>query len=549
MVNPLFFQSLGIIVVSAAVLVMVGRLIKMPAIVVYLLAGILIGPIMGWVEMNPALALISEAGIALLLFLVGLELSFAKIRDVGKVAIFAGIGQVIFTAAGGYVLCWILDFPMMDALFLATALTFSSTVVVVKLLDEKGELDSLYGRIAVGIFLVQDLVVIFILTFLAGLSGVGEMDAGKIVLGLGKAFSGMAMLLLLSLLASRYLLPRPFRWAARSPEVLLIWALSWCFLLVLAAHAFGLSLEVGAFLAGLSLAQLPYNDDLRRRVHPLMNLFIAVFFVSLGVRMETSGTSAYLLPTLVLSLFVLIGNPLIFMAIITRMGYRRETSFLTSVTVAQISEFSFIFAGMGMSRGLIGAEIMAIIAVIGLVTIAISSYMIIYNHPLHRFCERYGLLNWRIFNSSNHAEDAASAIHEPHQSGHVIVVGMNSLGRKLVRELVARGEAVLALDTDPVKLEGLPGKQLLGNAEYHSVLQEAGLERAKLLVSALRIEDANDLLAYRCQVANVPCAIHVIDLSVVDNLLDLGADYLMIPKVDGVKEQVKLLRKMGVIQA
>jgi Kef-type K+ transport system membrane component KefB len=549
MINALFFQSLGIIVVSAAVLVMVGRLIKMPAIVVYLLAGILIGPMLGWVAMNPALTLISEAGIALLLFLVGLELSFAKIRDVGKVAILAGIGQVVFTAAGGYVLCWLLGFPLMDALFLATALTFSSTVVVVKLLDEKGELNSLYGRIAVGIFLVQDLVVIFILTFLAGLSGAGELDAGKITIGLAKAFSGMTMLLLLSLLASRYLLPRPFRWAARSPEMLLIWALSWCFLLVLAAHAFGLSLEVGAFLAGLSLAQLPYNDDLRRRVHPLMNLFIAVFFVSLGVRMDTSGTTSNLIPTLILSVFVLIGNPLIFMIIITRMGYSRKTSFLTSVTVAQISEFSFIFAGMGMSRGLIGAEIMAMTAVIGLITIAISSYMIIYNEALHRFCERCGLLNFRIFKSSNHAENAAIATHEAHLANHIIVVGMNSLGRNLVIQLHARGESVLALDTDPVKLLGLPGKQLLGNAEYLSVLQEAGIDHAKLLISALRIEDANDLLAYRCQAAKIPCAIHVVDLSVVDNLLDLGADYLMIPKVDGVKAQVKLLREMGVIQS
>jgi Kef-type K+ transport system membrane component KefB len=146
-------------------------------------------------------------------------------------------------------------------LFLATALTFSSTVVVVKLLDEKGELDSLYGRIAVGIFLVQDLVVIVILTFLAGMGGGEEMDATRIATGLGKAFGGMAVLLLLSLLASRYLLPRPFRWAARSPDVLLVWALSWCFLLVLAAHAFGLSLEVGAFLAGLE----PRTASLQRR--------------------------------------------------------------------------------------------------------------------------------------------------------------------------------------------------------------------------------------------------------------------------------------------
>ena len=532
--------------VAAAVMVMIGRLIRMPAIVVYLLAGVLIGPVLGWVEMSASLDLISEKGIALLLFLVGLELSFNKIRDVGKVAIAAGLGQVVFTAAGGYVLCWLLGFGVMDALFLATALTFSSTVVVVKLLDEKGELNSLYGRIAVGIFLVQDLVVIVILTFLAGLSG--GVDAVKVTMGLLKAFGGMTALLVISLLASRYLLPRPFAWAARSPDVLMIWALSWCFLLVLGAHAFGLSLEVGAFLAGLSLAQLPCNDDLRRRVHPLMNLFIAVFFVSLGVRMEGGGAAANWWPTVVLTLFVLIGNPFIFMVIIRRMGYDKATSFLTSVTVAQISEFSFIFAGMGLSRGLIGPEILSITALVGVATIAVSAYMILYNHQLLKWCDKLGILDWRIFSPGRKVEAADPSSHGPAFSGHVIVVGMNSLGRRIVRDLHERGETVLAVDTDPEKLRDLPGHAMVGSVDYLSVLRDAGFERAKLLVSALRIEEVNDLLAYRCQSAGIPSAIHVVDFSVIDNLLDLGADYLMVPKVDGVKAQLKTLREMEVLK-
>lgn len=547
MIDALFSQSLGIIVVSAAVLVMLGRLIRMPAIVVYLLCGVLIGPVLGWVEMSEALELISETGIALLLFLVGLELSFHKIRDVGKVAIAAGLGQVIFTAVGGYVLCWLLGFSVMEGLFLATALTFSSTVVVVKLLDEKGELDSLYGRIAVGIFLVQDLVVILILTFLAGLQGGETMDAGKITLGLAKAFGGMSLLLVLSLLASRYLLPRPFHWAARSPDMLLVWALTWCFVLVLAAHWLGLSLEIGAFLAGLSLAQLPYNDDLRRRVHPLMNLFIAVFFVSLGVKMDASGATTHWWPTLVLILFVLIGNPFIFILIITRMGYTARTSFLTSVTVAQISEFSFIFAGLGMASGLIGPEILSIIALVGVATIAVSAYMILYNHGLFTFCERLGLLRWRIFRTSGMADQDKSADHHLRLSQHVIVVGMNTLGRDIVHRLCERGETVIAVDTDPMKLEGLPCRTLHGSVEYLTVLEEAGYDRAKLLVSALRIEQVNDILAYRCQLAKVPCAVHVVDVSVADSLLDLGAAYLMIPKVDGVKAQIRKLKEMGVI--
>lgn len=264
-----FLPQLGATVLAAAVFAAIGRRLKVPAIVAYLLAGLLLGPATGWLKVGPPLALMSETGIALLLFLVGLELSLKKIKDVGKVAVVAGLGQVVFTAAGGYAICWWLGFPPMEALFLATALTFSSTVVVVKLLDEKGHLDRLYGRIAVGVFLVQDLVVIVVLTIIAGLSGGGDAVRPAEI---ARAFGGMALLMGAALAAARWVLPRPFAWAARSPGMLFVWALGWCFLMVSAAHALRLSLEIGAFLAGLSLAQLPYSGDLRRRVHPLMKI-------------------------------------------------------------------------------------------------------------------------------------------------------------------------------------------------------------------------------------------------------------------------------------
>ena len=323
-----FLESLGIISISAAVLVAIGRAVRMPAIVVYLLCGVLLGPVLGWVGMDKGLELISETGIALLLFLVGLELSIAKVKDVGKVALFAGLLQVGLTAGLGYLIGLALGLGPMPALFLGVAMAFSSTVVVVKLLEEKGELESLYGRIAIGVLLVQDLVVIMLLTFLAGLSGDdGGLDVGAIGWGLAKAFGGMAVLLAVALIASKYLLPKPFRWAAGSPEVMMVWALSWCFLMVFGAHAFHLSLEVGAFLAGMSLAQLPYNEDLRRRVNPLMNFFVAVFFVTLGIRIDLDGASAQVGTALVLSVFVIIGKPLLFLLILGLSGYGQKPHF------------------------------------------------------------------------------------------------------------------------------------------------------------------------------------------------------------------------------
>lgn len=300
-------------------------------------------------------------------------------------------------------------------------------------------------------------------------------------------------------------------------------------------------LEIGAFLAGISLAQLPYSHELQRRVHPLMNFFLAVFFVSLGVQMEFGGALQHAVAALVLSLFVLLGNPFIFMFIITRTGYGRRTSFLTSVTVAQISEFSFIFAAMGLASGLIDESILSLIGVVGVVTIAASSYMILYNHELYGVVSRAGLL--RMFSASG--EDPTPAASGP--TGHVIVVGMNALGRRLVELLSDRGEQVVAVDTDPHKLEGLPGTAVLGSADHFAVLEEANLPEARLLISALQIEDTNILLTWWGRKLGVPVSIHAFDQSVVEELEATGAKHLMHSKNTGVQRIAAELRRAGVL--
>jgi Kef-type K+ transport system membrane component KefB len=534
-------QELGFIVLGAAGCMVLAHVLRIPSIVAYILAGLLLGPLLGLLEVTETIHLISEVGIALLLFLVGLELSLEKIKDVGKVAVVAGVGQVIFTAAGGLGFCLLLGFDLMESIFIATALTFSSTVVVVKLLDQKGELDAVYGRIAVGIFLVQDLVVVVALTFLAGLGRDQGMEPLEMLSSIGLAFLGMAVLLVAAGVAARWILPKLLGWVASSQETLLVWALAWCFIFVVGAEVMELSLEIGAFLAGLSLAQLPYNDDLRRRVHPLMNFFIAVFFVSLGIQMEFGAVGQAWLPAVLLSLFVLLGNPFIFMLIISRMGYGERTSFLTSVTVAQISEFSFIFAAMGLSAGLIGDEILSLIAVVGLVTIGVSSYMIIHNHPLYAWISATGIL--RLFRAP---EGEEPMLEKELRSGHILVVGMNSLGRRIVEHLHDEGYEVLAVDTDPVKLQGLPCDTLLGNVEYPAVLEEAGLERARLLVSAVHIEEVNRLLAYRAKRAGIPSAINSFDPAMAQELRSLDVTHLINSQKLGVDRIAQHLKDEGV---
>lgn len=535
-------RDFGLILVVGTLFLLVGRRVRTPSIVAYILAGLVLGPATGLVGETVTVELIAEAGIALLLFLVGLELSFDKIRDVGRVALIAGFGQIALTALGGFAIAVPFGFSAMESLVLATALTFSSTVVVVKLLGQKRELDTLYGRIAVGIFLVQDLVVIILLTLIAGLGTGGDTDAGTLARNLLRAFGGMLLLLAAAIGAARWLLPRLFGWIAPSNDGLFIWSLAWCFLFVLGAELFHLSPEIGAFLAGISLAQLPFNLELRRRVAPLMNFFVAVFFVSLGVGMELGAASQYWLAAVVLSVFVLVGKLLIFVWIIARLGYGERTAFLTSVTVAQISEFSFIFGAAAVAAGLIDEALISLIAVVGVVTIALSAYMIQHSGQLYAFVRERGLLRW-LRAAAEPAEETAA-----HRTGHVIVVGMNALGRRIVRELADRGEHVLAVDTSADNLAALPARTMLGNAEHVTVLEEADIRDAKLLVSTLQIEETNQMLAYWGRRFGVPTSIHAFEQSLVDDLNEAGATHLILSKAAGTRRIADAFRRAGVFE-
>lgn len=542
-------RDLGVILVTAAVFALLARSIRIPSIVAYILAGLLLGPVSGLLEVSEGVELASEIGIALLLFLVGLELSFAAIRDLGKVALVGGTVQVTVSALVGAALALVLGYSTQDAVFLGVALSFSSTVVVVKLLEQRGDLQDTYGRVTLGILLVQDLLVVMVLTFVSGLGRDGSASVVEMATGLLVSFGGMALLVAIAIGASRTVLPRAFRWIGGSPEATLIWSLSWCFLLILGAQRLGLSLELGAFLAGVGLAQLPFNDDLRRRVSPLVNFFIAVFFVTLGVHMDPGEALSLWPSALALIAFVMLVKPTLLLAVVPRLGFGERTAALSGLTLAQTSEFSFILAGLGLSAGLIGEEILALIALIGLGTMGLSSALILNSRRVYVRLRAAGLL--KVFRAPHEGirdrEEAGSG-HGPAFGlrDHVIVVGMNSLGERIVEGLRRRGEATLAIDTDPLKLAEVEGPGLVGNTDDLAVLESAGIRRAKLLVSALQIEGANNLLAYRCRTLGVPCSIHAFDVAVVPDLKEIGATHLMDSKTSGTRRLTEALGAEGV---
>lgn len=539
---------------AAALFSVVARPAGIPSIVAYILAGLALGPLTGLLSVSETVHLASEVGIALLLFLVGLELSLDKVKDVGRLAFSAGGLQMAITGVGFFLVSLALGFSTSDAFFLSVALSFSSTVVVVKLLAQKGDLDSMYGRGSVGILLVQDLVVILVLTFVAGLGRGGGLEPGDVLKGLGLAFSGMTVLLVVAGGAARWVLPPLFRWISRSPEALFIWALAWCFLLIEGAEALSLSLEMGAFLAGMTLAQLPYSNEMRRRVESLMNFFVAVFFVTLGVQMNLGDLRAVWVPALAFSALTLVGKPLLLVAILPRLGMDGGSSARAGLTLAQSSEFSFILAALALSAGLIDPELLALLSLVGLLTMGASSYLVLHSDTLGpwllRFARRVpGLVPRDGVEREPVSGDAAEAAEQGREahalSGHIIIVGMNSLGRRLARELTEREETVLALDSDPRKLQHLPCRTLMGNAEYLSVLDEAGLDRARLLVSALHIEETNNLLTHRASSRGVPVSIHAFEMGHVPELQALGADHLMVARDLGAERLLEAAQRHG----
>ncbi|MGH7551496.1 MAG: cation:proton antiporter [Longimicrobiales bacterium] len=534
-------RDLGYVVVALAVAVLIARKLKIPPIIAYIAAGLVLGPFMRLVGDSPPIEQFSRIGIALLLFLVGLELDRETLRGAGRAAVAAGIAQVTLVAAAAFGIAQGFGFLPGPALLVALAVTFSSTIVVVKLLDFRGERRVLHGRLAVGILIIQDLLVVIVLTALAGLGAPDGGDSPGVAGGLVRAFGGMALLGGIAFVSSRWLLPRPFSWIARSREAAFIWSLCWCFLFIIAAEQLKLSFEIGAFVAGVSLAQLPHTAELHRRVQPLVNFFIALFFVTLGLHMQLEAATPYVGIAIALSLLVLIGKPLVVMAVLVRQGLSERTSFMAAIAVGQISEFSFIVASLGVEARILDPSVLSLVGVLGIVTLGASSYMITHSDAVYARARRWGLL--KIFGAA-----ADEAEHVPFPGGHIVVVGMNSLGRRIVQALVERGEQVVAIDTDPAKLEGLPASTLVGDAEDDAVLAEANLARARLLVSALQIQEANVLLAYRCRQLGVPASIHAFDPAAIGDLEHIGVDHLIVSRRDGIRLVAAEFRRAGVLR-
>ena len=333
---PLFYQIAALLVLAAGV-GLLGLALRQPLIVSYIVVGLIAGPAaLGIATGGEPIDLLAELGVAVLLFLVGLKLDIGLIRSVGAVAVATGLGQVLFTALVGFLICLALGLPWLTSLYIAVALTFSSTIIIVKLLSDKGEIGTLHGRIALGFLIVQDIVVVLAMVVLSTL-GIGAADRSSPLNMLEMVGAGVALVLGVVVFVRHIADPLVER-LARSPELLVSFAIGWAAFLAALADYLGFGKELGGLLAGVSLASTPYREAMSTRLTSLRDFLLLFFFIALGASLDLGYLGSDLPSALVLSAFVLIGYPLIVLLIMSAMGYRKRTGFLAGLTVAQISE-------------------------------------------------------------------------------------------------------------------------------------------------------------------------------------------------------------------
>jgi Kef-type K+ transport system membrane component KefB len=476
------FTELALLLVIATIGGAIALRLRQPVLIAYILVGIVVGPAgLGFVSAHDQIDLLAQMGIAVLLFLVGLKLDLAHVRHIGPVALATGLGQLGFTIAVGFGLVLLLGRTPLEALYVAVALTFSSTIIIVKLLSDKREIDALHGRIAVGFLIVQDLAVVLAMMVVSALGGGGQSSTEVLISLLWRVALAAAALYVLM----RYVLPRAVSLMALSQELLMIFAIAWGVGLAALGEWAGFSKEAGGFLAGFSLASTSYRDAISARLTGIRDFLLLFFFIDLGARLDFSTLGGELWPALVLSLFVLIGNPLIVMAIMGYMGYRKRTGFLAGLTVAQISEFSIIFIAMGIALGHVGPPALGLVTLVGVVTIAVSTYMIIYSHPLYeRLAPWLGLFERRNPRRELAAEQAAGSI----QPVDVIVFGLGRYGGRFAQGLEAAGLEVMGVDFDPESAQAWRNKGLrvrYGDATEAELLESLPLTTCAWVVSTL----------------------------------------------------------------
>lgn len=530
----LLFVTLSIAIVTAGVLSLIAFRLKQPLIIAYVVTGLLVGSaVTGLAEASSVFLAMSQIGIAFLLFLVGLNLNWRHFKDVGATAFVVGLCQVVFTSIVGFLLLRWMGFDGQTSALLGFSFALSSTIIIVKLLSDKEDLERLYGRVSVGILLFQDVVAMAALLLLSAWGG-GE-GIGPVLLE--TIFKSVAVLLVLWLVA-HHLVPLLLREASRSSELLFLTGISWCFAITSALHLVGFGIEIGALLAGITLAGSGFEREISAKIRPVRDFFLVIFFIVLGTHLSLDALSVILVPALLMSLFIVIGNPLIVMATMRLFGHHPRTGFLVGTTMVPVSEFAFIFLAAAAAKGFVPESVLSLATLVALFTIAASSYAISRNESLYDLLAP--LFRW---GSDDHA-NVPDHLH----AVDVLLFGYHRMGASILPAIQSLRVPYCVIDFDPLALDEL--KQLdvpcaYGDAANAEFLDRLSAAKAKIIIST--IPDATvsaDILTYvRSKDQKVTVVVTVKTAEQAAKMYQLGATFVIIPTMLGGKFFAELLKK------
>lgn len=530
------FTQISLIILIVLGVSFIMRLMKQPLIIGYIISGVIVGPyFLGILPGIEAVHTFSEIGIALLLFIVGLHLTPHVIREVGKISLITGMGQIFFTAVFGYLIAILLGFSALTALYIAVALTFSSTIIILKLLSDKGDLDSLYGKISIGFLLVQDFVAILALVVISSLS-TGENFLPTIGMTLLKGTLLVAIIAPISI----YVLPKFQDFFARSQEFLFVFSIAWGLGMSSLFYLAGLSIEVGALLAGVLLSVSPYNLEMSSKLRPLRDFFIISFFLLLGAQLAVSNFGELILPATAFALLILIGNPIIVMSLMGLEGFTKKTSFSAGLTVAQIGEFSLIVAALGARAGHISNEILSMITVTSLITIGICTYMVMYSHKIYPVVSSY----LSIFERKNIKERK-----KLDKKTEAVLFGYNRIGFGILTSLKKIKKNYLVVDFNPdviTDLKKLRIPSVYGDVDDDALIRQLPLKNLKIAISTIPDIETNEFLIETLKMEN-PEMIVIVRAHTIKNAMRLykkGADYVLTPHFLGGEYLSNMIKEL-----
>ncbi len=529
-----FFEISFIIVIAAAV-ALVFQLLRQPLILGHIITGILVGPaVLNIIKSQETLTVFSQLGITALLFIVGLSLSPQVMREVGKVSLITGIGQVVFTSIFGYFIGRAFGFSAIISIYLAVAFTFSSTIIISKLLFDKKDTWKLYGKIAIGFLLVQDVLATFFLILASAAKGQGSMFAIAMDVGLKAILIGSILYIM-----AAYVLPLLTNVFAKSQEFLFLFTIGWGVGLAAIFYGLGLSIELGALAAGVTLAASPYHYEISAKMKILRDFFIVTFFILLGSQLSPANLYQFLWPAIAFSAFILIGNPLIVMVLMGLLGYNKKTGFLAGLTVAQISEFSLILIILGIKASHIPSEILSLATIVGIVTISFSTIMILYSESLYAFFEPIlGVFERK----RTHRERGTMERFD------IILFGCHRVGSDFLPSLEKSKKSFLVVDFDPAIIRhlaacGIPNRY--GDAEDNEFLDSLNLKKTELVISTLPDFEANMFIVNKVRKANPNAMLIALGHTIpeAEELYAEGATYVILPHYIGGNYAAMLVEK------